>query len=227
MNFSLIHQKCNKREVKMFKPKGVMFLTLVISLMVIVPLVDAQEPTRSEQEAMYYKYLNFASYVKGGSIQPHWMADGSSFWYAEGAPANTVIYKIDPKANTKTPLFNTEQLRQALTAVLEAHDYNVVSARDGEEGLAKLREEKPDLMILDLLMPRMDGFAVCKELLDGRWAKYRDIPIVVLTSVREDAGRRRYKLETGLQLNVDDYVEKPIDPHTLLYRVEKAIKRKG
>ena len=60
---------------------------------------------------MYYRYLEFPSYVKGGAIEPHWMADGSSFWYAEGAPDNTVIYKVDPKANTKTPMFDTARLR--------------------------------------------------------------------------------------------------------------------
>ena len=46
------------------------------------------------------------------------MADGSSFWYAEGAPDDTVIYKVDPEASTKTPLFDTARLRQALTALL-------------------------------------------------------------------------------------------------------------
>ena len=45
----------------------------------------AQEAEQSEREAMYHRYLKFPSYVKGGSIEPHWMADGNSFWYAEGA----------------------------------------------------------------------------------------------------------------------------------------------
>jgi two-component system alkaline phosphatase synthesis response regulator PhoP len=114
---------------------------------------------------------------------------------------------------------------EAISVVLEAHEYTVVTAQDGEEGLAKLREEKPSLMILDLLMPRMDGFAVCKELLDPRWTKYANIPILILTSVKEEAGHHRYELETGLQLNVADYVEKPIDPHALLTRVEKLLKK--
>jgi two-component system alkaline phosphatase synthesis response regulator PhoP len=113
----------------------------------------------------------------------------------------------------------------AIGAVLEARDYKVVTARDGEEGLAKLKTEKPDLMILDLLMPKMDGFAVCKELKDPRRAKYSNIPILILTSVKEEASRRRYELETGLALDVDDYVEKPIDPYTLLERVGKLLKR--
>ena len=117
-------------------------------------------------------------------------------------------------------------IQVAICAVLEAHDYQVVSAHDGEEGLAKLKEERPELMILDLLMPRMDGFEVCKALKDPRRSKYANVPILILTSVREEASRRRYELETGLSLDVDDYAEKPIDPPALLHRVEKLLKRK-
>lgn len=114
-------------------------------------------------------------------------------------------------------------IREAITAVLEAHSYQVVTACDGEEGLSKLKEEKPDLMILDLLMPRMDGFAVLKELQDPRRSKYGKIPVLILTSVREDVSRRRYELETGLELNFDDYAEKPLDPHILVERVVKLL----
>jgi len=114
----------------------------------------------------------------------------------------------------------------AIGAVLETRNYQVITARDGEEGLSKLKEERPDLMILDLLMPRKDGFAVCKELEDPRWSKYSDIPILILTSVREEVSRRRYELETGLSLDVDDYVEKPIDPFLLVKRVENLLKKK-
>ena len=114
----------------------------------------------------------------------------------------------------------------AISMILESQDYQVFTARDGIEALASLKAEKPDLMILDLLMPKMDGFAVCKELQDPRWSKYRDIPILILTSVREEASRRRYELETGLELDVDDYVEKPMSPDVLLTRVANLLKKK-
>lgn len=114
----------------------------------------------------------------------------------------------------------------AISMILEKQGYQIVTAKDGIEALANLKAEKPDLMILDLLMPKMDGFAVCKELEDPRWSKYRDIPILILTSVREEASRRRYELETGLQLNVDDYVEKPISRAVLLERVQRLLKKK-
>jgi len=116
-------------------------------------------------------------------------------------------------------------VRQAISDVLESRDYQVVTARDGEEALEKLKGEKPDLMILDLLMPRMDGFAVCRELQDPSWSEYKKMPVLVLTAVREGASRRRYQLETGQTLDVDDYLEKPIDIHILLERVARLLKR--
>lgn len=114
---------------------------------------------------------------------------------------------------------------EMITLVLESRDYKVTTAKDGVEALEKLKVEKPDLMILDLLMPKMDGFNVCKELQDARWSRFRDMPIIILTSVREEASRRRYELETGLQLNVDDYVEKPVAPEILIERVEMHLKK--
>lgn len=117
-------------------------------------------------------------------------------------------------------------MRDAITIILESRGYQIVTAQDGLEALANLKAEKPDLMMLDLLMPKMDGFAVMKELQDARWAKYREIPILILSSVREEASRRRYELETALSLEVDDYVEKPIAPDVLLERVEKLLQKR-
>jgi DNA-binding response OmpR family regulator len=114
----------------------------------------------------------------------------------------------------------------ALYVLLEGEGYDVVSAGDGEEGLARIKEENPDLIILDLLMPKLDGYGVCKTLRDPRWSKWKDIPILVLTSVREEASQRRYELETGVRMDVDDYVEKPIDPDVVMKRVGKILARK-
>ena len=114
----------------------------------------------------------------------------------------------------------------ATTMILESQNYQVVTARDGIEGLAVLKAENPDLMILDLMMPKMDGFDVCKELQDPRWSKYKGTPILILTSVREEASRRRYELETGLELDVDDYIEKPMSPDLLIIRVRTLINKK-
>lgn len=82
-------------------------LTIVIVLLAFHP-VGAQETSQAERDAMYHRYLAFASYVKGGSVEPHWMADGNSFWYAEHGPGETMFWKVDPVANTKQPLFDVD-----------------------------------------------------------------------------------------------------------------------
>ena len=87
---------------------------VAISVLAVPARVFPQNVKQAEREAMYQKYLEFPSYVKGGRVEPHWMADGNSFWYAEGAPKNTVIWKVDPAANTKEPLFEVAKLRKAL-----------------------------------------------------------------------------------------------------------------
>ena len=108
-----------RRWCTMITPMRATVVMLCLGHAIAVPLLRAQESAQSEREAMYDRYREFSSYVKGGSVEPHWMADGSSFWYAEGAPENTVIYKVDPKANTKTELFDTARLRQAITPLLD------------------------------------------------------------------------------------------------------------
>ncbi|MHB1414165.1 MAG: response regulator transcription factor [Chloroflexota bacterium] len=112
---------------------------------------------------------------------------------------------------------------QAIQIVLESQDYEVLTAVNGEEGLERIKRDKPDALVLDLLMPKKDGFAVLRELKeDPRMAK---LPILVLTSVREEASRRRYQLETGIELNVDDYVEKPIAPVDLINRIANLVRK--
>ena len=115
---------------------------------------------------------------------------------------------------------------RATTRVLESRGYRVIAALNGEECLEKIGEERPDLIIMDLLMPKLDGFGVCRALRENvKYAKYSDIPILIATAVREDASRRRYELEMGIDLNVDDYIEKPIRPLDLLHRVEKLLQK--
>lgn len=132
-----------------------------------------------------------------------------------GASAKILVVDDDP------------DMRETLQMILESGGYTVVMAEDGEKCLAKLKEEHPDLLILDLLMPRMDGFEVCKALKDPRYAKHARMPIIILSSIQEGVSQRRYELETGVLLDVDDYVEKPIESSVLLERVGKILKRIG
>ena len=115
------------------------------------------------------------------------------------------------------------EMLKVITAVLESQGYQVSTAQDGEEALTKIEAEKPDLLILDLLMPKMDGFEVCKRLNMQAVPSSNKIPILILSAVRESSSRRRYELETKAALGIDDYVEKPISPPLLLQRVEKIL----
>ena len=114
-------------------------------------------------------------------------------------------------------------IRIAISSILKSRSHEVIEANDGEEALAKLKEGKPDLMFLDLLMPKMDGFAVIRALQDDQNKTYPDMPIVIISSIREEASHRRYELEVGHKLNVKDYIEKPIEPFVLLEHVERLL----
>lgn len=118
-------------------------------------------------------------------------------------------------------------MRLAIASVLSSRSYQVIEACDGYEALRRLKEEKPDLMLLDLLMPGMDGFAVVKELRNSQKAEYPGVPVLVISSIREEASHRRYELELGHRLDIDDYIEKPIEPFILLERVEKLLSKGG
>jgi CheY-like chemotaxis protein len=109
-----------------------------------------------------------------------------------------------------------------LLTILGSRPYRLATARDGKQCLALIKQEQPDLLILDLLMPRMDGWGVIRELRSD--PEYADLPIMVLTTVVEDASRRRYELEVGLAMDVQDYVQKPAKPAELIQRVEKLLR---
>ena len=109
-----------------------------------------------------------------------------------------------------------------LVTILGTQSYRLGTARDGKQCLALIKQERPDLLILDMLMPRMDGWGVIRELRSE--PLYADLPIMVLTTVIEDASRRRYELEVGLEMDVQDYVQKPAKPAELLQHVEKLLK---
>ena len=105
--------------------------------------------------------------------------------------------------------------------ILDSQDYQLSTARDGVQCVNLLKEEVPDLLILDLLMPRMDGWGVIREVRSN--PRYNDLPIMILTTVVEDASRRRYELETGHSMDIQAYIEKPAKPAELLGLVEKLL----
>ncbi len=93
--------------------------------------------------------------------------------------------------------------------------YEVLCARDGAEGLEKARQERPDILILDLMLPGMDGLDVCKEI-----RKTSNMPIIMLSARVDEVDR-----VLGLEIGADDYVTKPFSPRELLARVKAVLRR--
>jgi len=103
---------------------------------------------------------------------------------------------------------------------LEAEGYEVVTASDGEQGLAAARQLVPDLMVLDLMLPRMDGYKVCRALkFDER---YKRIPIFILSARSGDTDRR-----LALELGADEFHTKPYEMRTLIERIRVRLGHAG
>jgi DNA-binding response OmpR family regulator len=112
---------------------------------------------------------------------------------------------------------------EMLKLILESASYEVIAAYDGQEGVEKARAERPDAIILDLMMPRKDGFQACKEL-KGEPAT-AGIPVLVLTAISEKLSHTRYAKSMGLELEAEDYIDKPVDANILLERLAKLLRR--
>ena len=126
-----------------------------------------------------------------------------------------------------------------LSAVLEENGYTSLSAKDGVEGLEVLRKEKPDLVLLDLMMPKKSGITLFQEL--RKDPEMSAIPVVVVTGVSEVTGvdfrnfmykqplrdEKKFVETTGLTKYTvpDGYVEKPIDPDELMEAIKKALEK--
>ncbi len=106
--------------------------------------------------------------------------------------------------------------------ILESQPYRLATARDGKQCMSMVKEEIPDVLILDMLMPRMDGWGVIREMRSE--PRFSRVPILVLTTVIEDASRRRYELETGMTMDIQAYIQKPAKPDELIQRVESLLK---
>ena len=112
---------------------------------------------------------------------------------------------------------------EMIKAALEGAAHQVIAAYNGQEGIEKAKKEKPDAIIMDIMMPVKDGFAACKELKGD--PACRDIPVLILTGVSEHFADSRYAKSMGLELDAEDYIDKPVDPKVLLARLQKLLKK--
>jgi two-component system alkaline phosphatase synthesis response regulator PhoP len=113
-----------------------------------------------------------------------------------------------------------EDIRELLKYNLEKEGYQVFGAATGEEGLRAVRDRRPDLLLLDLMLPGIDGLEVCRRIRGE--AQNQHLPIIMLTAKGEEAD-----IVTGLELGADDYITKPFSPRVLLARLRAALRRRS
>ena len=130
--------------------------------------------------------------------------------------------------NAKIIVVDDDQdIRDSVQAILEAQQYTVATAADRDEGMEKIKAEKPDLAILDVMMSTwQDGFDMSREL--KKDPEFKDMPILMLTGVKDKTGID-FKSSAGdpTWLPVDGFLDKPVDPNTLLAEVAKLLSKKG
>jgi len=116
---------------------------------------------------------------------------------------------------------------QATKMVLESK-YQVITACNGDDGLKKVVEEKPDLIIMDVMMPVKDGFTACKELKENpHYYFFSKIPVLLLTIFPHGHEKTNIPMSAGVTTEAEDYVQKPVSPEELLKRVDELLKKRG
>ncbi len=109
-----------------------------------------------------------------------------------------------------------KDLTYAVSLQLEANNFEVLLASDGQEALEIARRKKPDLIILDLMLPKIDGFKVCRMLKFDE--KYKNIPIILFTARAQEADKK-----LGKEVGADCYITKPFDSKELLAKINELL----
>jgi two-component system alkaline phosphatase synthesis response regulator PhoP len=112
-------------------------------------------------------------------------------------------------------------LVDATSIILKSRKYEVIVAYGGIEGLEKARNEKPDLIVLDVMMPDKDGYTVCRELKAD--PDLSGIPVLLLTAVVANIPTTRFTQRMGMETEADDYIDKPVEPQVLVKRIEALL----
>jgi DNA-binding response OmpR family regulator len=110
-------------------------------------------------------------------------------------------------------------LVETVAMMLESKGYEAGKAYDAFEAETAIKKRRPDVLILDVMMPRKSGYELCRELKANKWTQ--DIPIVLLTAVGEAVPTTTYTHYEGMTVEAEDYIAKPVDPATLLAAVER------
>ncbi len=126
----------------------------------------------------------------------------------------------EPSEITILVVDDEEDVVEIVGHFLQNEGYRVLAAYDGEEALEKAQHEKPDLILLDIMLPRMDGFEVCRRLRSR--VETEKIPIIFMTAKSEEEDQVK-----GLMLGGDDYLTKPVSPQVVLAHVKAVLRRTG
>jgi len=131
-----------------------------------------------------------------------------------------------PKQSRILIIDDDPDVHAVVKKILEAKSYKVISAYDGFEGLRKVVDERPDLIILDVIMPGKHGFEVCHELkTDEKYHFFSNIPVLMLTVYPEDREKMHLSMREGMMMEAEDYLQKPVDAQELVNRVEGLLKK--
>ena len=109
------------------------------------------------------------------------------------------------------------QIREILRIYFEKEGFEVIEAEDGAAAILKVQSEKPDILLLDIMMPVLDGIEVCKQV-----RKMSDLPIIMVTAKDDDDDRI-----AGLEIGADDYITKPFNSREVVARVKAVLRRAG
>jgi DNA-binding response OmpR family regulator len=112
-------------------------------------------------------------------------------------------------------------LVETVAMLLESKGYEVGKAYDGIEGEQAIKKRRPDVLVLDVMMPRKDGYKLCKELKSNKWTQ--DIPVILLTAVGEAVSSTTYTHAEGMSTEAEDFIPKPVDAKTLVEAVERLL----
>lgn len=110
-----------------------------------------------------------------------------------------------------------KDLVETVVFQLKQYGYEVVSAHDGQEGFDKARKEKPDLIILDLMLPKVDGYWICGLLKSD--TRYSKIPIIIFTAKAQESD-----VKSGKELGADAYITKPFEQDVLIGKIKELLK---
>ncbi len=144
-------------------------------------------------------------------------SDNEQTVLVQDAAADEMTAKAEKDTKRILIVDDVESIVMSVKMFLERHRYEVITANDGREGFEKAKTEKPDLIILDLMLPRMHGYMVCGLLKkDTRYAK---TPIILFTAKAQEKD-----IKLGQEVGADAYITKPFEPEILLAKIKELLK---